>query len=116
MKPFINNIDWENISFQPQEQDYKTLEMDNKSIALNVVQVNKQKISHLYKSEFNRTRENRAILFVLTDDEKQHHVAVKNLNSLLKDKNKCSGHFCVNCFKKFRTKARLEKHYQSEDC
>ena len=39
----------------------------------------------------------------------------KNLNSLLKDKNKCSEHFCINCFKKFRTKSKLEKHYQ-EDC
>ena len=51
----------------------------------------------------------------MTDEEKQHYVAVKKLNSLLKDKNKCSEHFCVNCFKKFRAKPKLEKHYQ-EDC
>ena len=51
----------------------------------------------------------------MTDEEKQHYVAVKKLNSLLKDKNKCSEQFCVNCFKKFRAKSKLEKHYQ-EDC
>ena len=34
---FINNFNWENINFPPQEQDYKTLEMNNKSIALNVL-------------------------------------------------------------------------------
>ena len=51
----------------------------------------------------------------MTDEEKQHYVAVKKLNSLLKDKNKCSEHFCVNCFKKFRAKSKLGKHYQ-EDC
>ena len=94
--------------------------MNNKSIALNVLHTHSDgKISHLYKSEFNKTREKQAILLILTDDEcnsPQKHVSVKNLNSLLKDKNKCSEHFCINCFKKFRTKSRLEKHYQVEDC
>ena len=84
--------------------------MNNKSMSLNILQVNEQKISHLYKSEFNRTREKKAILIILSDDQKQHYVAVKKLNSLLKDKNKFSEHFCIDCFKK------LEKHYQVEDC
>ena len=53
-----------------------------------------RKISHLYKSEFNKTREKQSILLILTDDKfnfplKQHFVAVKNLNSLLKIKCKC---------------------------
>ena len=60
-------------------------------------------------------REKQVVLLILTDEGKQHYVAVKNLNSLLKDKNKCSEHFCINCLKKFRTKSKLEKHYQ-EDC
>ena len=89
--------------------------MNNKSVALNVLQVNEQKISHYYKSEFNKTREKQSTLLILTDEQKQHNVAVKNLNSLLKDKNKCSEHFCINYFKKFRTKSRLEKHYQVKD-
>ena len=93
--------------------------MNNKSIALNVLQINDnvnspQKISHLYKSGFNRTRKNKEILLIISDNEKQHYVAVKNLNFLLKDKNKCSEHFCINCFKKFRTKLKLKK--QQEDC
>ena len=97
--------------------------MSNKSIALNILQFNnEQKISHLYKSEFNRAREKIANLLILKDDEKQNakhfsrYVAVKNLNSLFKDKSKCSEHFCINCFKKFRTNKGLEKHYQSENC
>ena len=90
--------------------------MKNKSIALNVLKVDEQqKISHLYKSEFNKTREKQVILLMLNCEEKTHYVAVNNLNSLLKDKNKCSEHFCINYFKKFRTKSKLEKHYQ-EDC
>ena len=106
----------ESIHFQPQKQDYKTFETSNKSIALNVLKVDEQqKISHFYKSDLNKTREKQVILLILTDEEKQHYVVVKNLSSLLKDKNKCSEHFCISCFKKFRPKSKLEKHYQ-EDC
>ena len=58
--------------------------MKNKSIALNILQFNdEQKISHLYKSEYNRTKENKAILVILED---KHYVAVNNLNALLKGK------------------------------
>ena len=38
IKHYTNNFNWENINFPPQEKDYKTLEMNNKSIALNVLQ------------------------------------------------------------------------------
>ena len=118
IKQYTNNFDWKNVNFPPQEQDYKTFEMNNKSIAINILYVPSDtgKISYLYKCEFNKTREKQSILLILTDDQKQDYVAVKNLYSLLKDTNKCSEHFCINCFKKFRTKSRLEKHYQIEDC
>ena len=95
------NHNWENIIFPPQKQDYQTFEINNKSIALNVLEFtaeNKEKISHLYKSEFNKTREKQVILLIISDNEKQHYVAVKNLNSLLKYKNKCSEHLCISCF------------------
>ena len=110
IEPFIDKFNWENINFPLQEQDYQQFEMNNKSIALNVLPANEQKTSHFYKSEFNKTRKIRVILLILTDEnvenppEKKHYVAVKTLNSLLKDKSKCSEHFCINCFKKFRTK------------
>ena len=75
----------ENINFPPEEQDYKTFEMNNKSIALNILQVNEQKISDLPKSEFNKTREKQVILLMINDNEcnsleKQHYLAVKKLN------------------------------------
>ena len=54
--------------------------MNNKSIALYILQVNKQKISPLYKSEFNKTREKQVILLVINDNEKQDYLAVKKLN------------------------------------
>ena len=70
IKPFINNSNWGNINFPPQEQDDKTFEMNNKSIAINILQINEQKISHLYKSEFNKTREKQVISLVISDNKK----------------------------------------------
>ena len=100
IKPYINNLNWNNINFPPQEQDYKTLEMNNKSIALNILSNlhNTRKISNVYKSEFNKTRKNQVILIIITDGEKQHYLAVKNLNSLLRAGNVCSKHMNVNHF------------------
>ena len=77
IKPYINNFNWDGINFLPQEQDYKIFEMNNKSIALNILQVNEQKISHLYKSEFNKTGEKQVILLIITDGQKQHYLTVK---------------------------------------
>ena len=34
IKPFINNLSWENINFPTQEQDYQQFEMNNKSSQL----------------------------------------------------------------------------------
>ena len=36
-KPFVNNLNWNNISFPSQQQYYKTFEISNKSIALNIL-------------------------------------------------------------------------------
>ena len=78
IKPYVNNINWENINFPPQEQDYQTFEMNNKSIALNVLYIQSdEKISHLYKSGFNKTRENRVILLILKDDKKNIMLLLK---------------------------------------
>ena len=44
IKPFINNLNWENIIFPPQEQDYQQFEMNNKSIALNILQITEKKV------------------------------------------------------------------------
>ena len=65
--------------------------MNNNSIALNILfnPHNTEQINHVYKSEFNKTREKQVILLIISDDEKQHYLAVKNLTSLLKAKFHC---------------------------
>ena len=37
IEPFIKNLNWGNINFPPQEQDHRTFDMNNKSVALNVL-------------------------------------------------------------------------------
>ena len=60
--------------------------MNNNSIALSILQANnEQKISLFYNSEFNKTRENKVILLMINDNEKQYYLFVKNLNALLKN-------------------------------
>ena len=59
--------------------------MNNKSFALNISQFNNaQKINHYYKSQYNKTRENKVILLMITDNDKQHYLAVRGFNSLFK--------------------------------
>ena len=84
--------------------------MNNKSIVLNVLHVEKQeKISHLLsefnKSEFNKTREEQVILLMINDKEKQHYLAVKRLHGLFLKKTGHSG--CLNCLKLFVNKLRM---------
>ena len=65
-----------------------------------------------YKSDFNKTRENQVILLIISDEQKQHYIFVKNLNTLLKKQYACSENYCINCLKQFRTKQKLKKHQE----
>ena len=60
--------------------------MNNKSIVLNILHTHSNigKISLVYKSGFNKTREKQVILLIITDSRKQHDLAVKKLNALFK--------------------------------
>ena len=86
--------------------------MNNKSIALNILKVNEQKISHFYKSEFNKTREKQVILLMTSDDnsQKQHYLAVKRLNGLFKKKTGHNGECFINCLEFFVNKLTFKKH------
>ena len=84
--------------------------MNDKSIALNILQVNEQNISHFYKSEFNKTRENKVILLMINDNEKQYYLAVKKVNGLFKKKTGHSGECCLICLKLFVNKLSFQKH------
>ena len=114
IKPYVNNLNWENTNFPPQEEDYEQLEMNNKSIALNILQINNnKKISHYYKSDFNKIRENKVILLMLTDYDNQHYLFVKSLSLLLKIICARSDNYYINCLKPFTIKLKLRIHEES---
>ena len=72
IKPFIVRCNWKGIDFPPQSKDWKKFESNNKSIALNILNVphNTKKINHAYKSQYDLTRENQVILLMITDGKK----------------------------------------------
>ena len=49
---------------------------------------------------------------MITDGEKWHYLAVKNLPGLLKGITSTHGKdfYCLNCFHSYRTKSKLESH------
>ena len=45
IEPHASNLNWENINYPPQKEDYEKFEMNNKSIALNILQIQDQNVS-----------------------------------------------------------------------
>ena len=114
IKPFIDQYNWNEIDFPSQGKDWKKFELNDKSIALNVLYVphNTEKIRHAYKSKYNLTRENQVILLMITDSEKWHYLAVKILSALIAGiTSKHDGDFyCLNCFQSYITENKLKKN------
>ena len=53
IKPFITQYDWKEIDFPSQEKDFKKFELNNKTIAVNILFLpyNTEEIRHAYKSK-----------------------------------------------------------------
>ena len=77
-KPFIDQYNWKEISFPSHQKDWKKFESNNKTIALNILYVphNTKEIRHAYNLKYNSKLENQVILFMITDEEKWHYLAV----------------------------------------
>ena len=92
----------------------KKFESNNKSIALNILYVphNTEKIRHAYKSKYNQTCETQVILLMITDGEKWHYLAVKNLSALFREitGNNHADFYCLNCFRSYTTENKLKNH------
>ena len=114
IKPFIDQYNWNAIDFLSTGKDWKKFELNNKSIALNILYVphNTEKICHAYKSKYNLTRENQVILLMITDGEKWHYLAVKKLSALLRviTSNHNRDFYCLHCFRAYTTENKLESH------
>ena len=113
IKPFIDQYNWKDIDFPPTNKDWRKFELNN-DIALNILYIphNTKKIQLAYRSKNNLTCNKEVILLMITDGEKWHYLAVKNVPGLLKGIT--STHekkfYCLNCFHSYRTKNKLESH------
>ena len=83
---FFNQYNWNCIDFPSTGKDWKEFELNNESIALNILYVphNTGKIHLAYKSKHNLTREKQVILLMITDGEKWDYTAVKRSSGLLR--------------------------------
>ena len=114
IKPFIDQYNWNEIDFPSTGNDWKKFELNNKSVALNILYMphNTEKICHAYMSKYNLTRENQVILLMITEGEKWHYLAVKKLSALLRviTSNHNGDFYCLNCFRAYTTENKLESY------
>ena len=93
--------------------DWKKFELNNKSIALNVLFVpyGEETIRHACKSKYNLKRENQVILLMISDDgEKWHYLTVRKLGALLRGitSNNHGHYYCLNCSHSYPSKKALK--------
>ena len=85
----------------------------------------KKKIGVVYKSKYNRKRENQVTLLMISNGEKRHYLALKSISTtneynrpirslsrLLRGitSNHNRDFYCMGCFHSFRTYNVLKKH------
>ena len=106
IKPFINQYNWSDIDFPSTSKDWKKFELNNESIALNILYVPHKttKICLAYKSKYNLTCENQVILLMITDGEMITDSVL--LNGITSNHN--GDFYCLNCFRACTTKINLK--------
>ena len=103
IKPFLNNYNWEGISFPSEKDDRKKCEKNNWTIALNILYAIKEKIYPVYVSKHNLHREG------------WHYITVKKISCIIKRNNvKFDDDFyCLNCLHSFATENKGDSHKKS---
>ena len=83
IKPFTDQYNWEGIDFPSGIKDWKKVELNNNTIALNILFIpyNTKEINLAYKSKYNRKRENQVVLLTITNGEKWHYISLKSVST-----------------------------------
>ena len=89
--PFMDKYNCKGINFPSEKDDWKKIEKNNITIALNVLYAKKEKIYPAYVSKHNSNREKQVILLRIPNGEKRkarserrwHYLAVKKQSALL---------------------------------
>ena len=113
IKPFIDQYNGKDTDFPSTSKDWKKFEQNNE-IVLNILYVphNTRKIHVTYKSMHSLTCDKQVILLMISNGENWHYLTIKNLPGLLRGitSNHKEDFYCLNCFRSYRTKNKLEEH------
>ena len=69
IKSFTNKYNWERINYQSEEDDWKKIEKNNLTIALNILYAKKEKICPGCVSKHNSVREEQVIILIIPNGE-----------------------------------------------
>ena len=86
IKPFTNKYDWEGINYPSEKDDWKKIEKNNVTIALNVLYAKKEKIYQAYVSKHNSNCQKQVIILMISNGEKRwHYLALKKYRHYLEE-------------------------------
>ena len=83
-KLFINRCNFKEIDFSSETDDWKKIDKNNVTIALNVLYAKNENTYNAYVSKHNSNREKSVILLMFRNGEEWHYLAVKKNISYIK--------------------------------
>ena len=85
IKLYDSKYNWEGIEFPPGSKDWKKVEQNNKTIALNILFVpyDTETIRVAYRSKYNHKHRKQVILLMISDSNKWYYFVGSNLSALL---------------------------------
>ena len=105
MKPSINKYNWRGLNYLSTIDDWKTVEKNNPTIALNVLYTKKKYVQLIFQNITQPVKN--IILLMIPNKEKEgqwYYVAVKKIATLfyrITSKNK-GGFYCLICLHYFQ--------------
>ena len=111
-KQMINELNYDGIAFLVAQKQYNKIETQN-NIRINVFGYEKGQPFpiHISKEEF----ENQMNLLLITKNEKNHYVLIKDFNSFMynQSKHRERKHFCMHCLQCFSSERILANHLKN---
>ena len=112
-KNMIDELDYSGIEFPVTTKQYNKIEIQN-NININVFGYEEKQPFPIHISK--EKNENHLNLLLITEDEKNHYVLIKDFNKFMynQTKHKDKKHFCMYCLQNFTTEKILKN--RSEIC
>ena len=81
LKPFMNKYNWEGINHPSEKDDWKNIDKNNLTIALNVLYANNKKIYPAYVSKQNSSYETQIFRLMVPNGEGWHYFTIRKLST-----------------------------------